>query len=442
MVKAFGTGFASLVLLTSPTHAASPFDSWRQDSPGVERMVNARDIPPAKRGTGRESADLNNGPGFAPRGDRLPQVPAGFSVQLYASGLKQPRVLRVAPNGDVFLAESQGGRILVFQAADGVGRTATPHVFADGLDRPYGIAFYPLGPDPQWVYVGLPDKIIRYPYHIGDLAAAGPAQVIVPDVPSTHHWTRDVVVAADGRSLFYSVGSGSNDGGDMKPLAGERLKSFIAGHALGEAWGPELGRAEVRNFDPDGKWVRPYAEGLRNCSGMTVQPGTGALWCVVNERDALGDNTPPDYATTVAAGAFYGWPWFYIGDHPDPRWAARSDLKDRVTPPDVLLQAHTAPLGIAFYTGQQFPADYRGDAFVTLHGSWDRTVRAGYKVVRLRMAAGKPTGVLQDFMTGFVVDDNTVWGRPVGIATAQDGALLVSDDGSGSIWRVTASGGR
>jgi glucose/arabinose dehydrogenase len=416
--------------------AANPFDSWRQDRPGIERRISPRDVPPPKRGTDKEAPDLNNHPKLVRRPGANPKAPPGFAVQLYASGLKQPRNIRVAPNGDIFVAESGLGRILLFRGGPG----APSHVFASGLRRPFGIAFYPLGPKPQWVYVGETDKIVRFPYRSGALAATGPKQVIVPHVPSTHHWTRDVTVAADGRSLFYSVGSGSNVGGDMAALPPGGIAAFARAHPLGQGWGGELGRAEVRQFDPDGRSVRTYATGLRNCVSMSVQPGSGALWCVVNERDGLGDNTPPEYATRVRQGAFYGWPWYYIGDHPDPRLGGRADLRGKVTVPDVLMQAHTAPLGLTFYNGGQFPADYRGDAFVAMHGSWDRTVRDGYKVVRLRFSAGRPTGIAEDFLTGFVVDDHSVGGRPVGVAVGRDGALLVSDDGSGSIWRVTWAG--
>jgi hypothetical protein len=218
-----------------------------------------------------------------------------------------------------------------------------------------------------------------------------------------------------------------------------QIRAFAASHALGEAWGNEEGRAQVREFSPDGAMVKPYVTGIRNCVAMATQPETDKIWCVVNERDALGNDTPPEYATALRQGAFYGWPWFYIGAHPDPRWAnARSDLVPKVTEPDVLMQAHTAPLGITFYTGRQFPEEYQGDAFIAMHGSWDRTVRSGYKVVRLRMHNGTPTGVVEDFVTGFVVDDHNVWGRPTGVAVAKDGSLLVSEDGANTIWRVTA----
>ena len=195
-------------------------------------------------------------------------------------------------------------------------------------------------------------------------------------------------------------------------------------------------------FDPDGGNERVFATGLRNCSGLAVQPGSGDLWCAVNERDGLGDNLPPDFATRVAEGAFYGWPWYYIGSHEDPRHAGqRPDLAGKATVPDVLFDAHSAPLGITFYEGGQFPADFKGSAFVAFHGSWNRAKRTGYKVVRLIIKDGKPTGVYEDFLTGFVADPIRVWGRPVDVAVTKDGALLVTDDEGGAIWRVTYQGG-
>jgi glucose/arabinose dehydrogenase len=202
--------------------------------------------------------------------------------------------------------------------------------------------------------------------------------------------------------------------------------------------GSEFERADVLAFDPDGGNKRVYATGLRNCSGMTIRLNNGELWCVVNERDMLGDDLPPDYATSVKEGQFFGWPWYYIGGRRDPRHAGeRPELAERVTTPDVLIQPHSAPLGIAFYEGSQFPAHYRGDAFVALHGSWNRAKRTGYKVVRLKFQDGKPTGEYEDFLVGFVVDDTRVWGRPVGVAVAPDGSLLVSEDANGTIWRIS-----
>jgi glucose/arabinose dehydrogenase len=345
----------------------------------------------------------------------------------------------VAPNGDTVLAESGAGRIRVFRGPGGPPSRIQNSVFADGLSLPYGIAFWPPGPDPHFVYVAETSRVVRFPYRSGDLHAAGPAQEVVPNLPSGgDHWTRDLAFSPDGQRMFVSVGSASNAGTEMRAKDQADARAWDAAHGLGAAWDDEEYRADVLVFDPEGHGARVFATGLRNCSGEAISPADGVLWCATNERDGLGDNLPPDFATSVREGAFYGWPWYYIGAHPDPRLSgARPDLADHVTVPDVLIQPHSAPLGIAFYTGVMFPPDYRGDAFVTLHGSWNRSLRTGYKVIRLRFAAGKPTGVYEDFLTGFVVSDQAVWGRPVGVAVAHDGALLISEDGNGTLWRVT-----
>jgi glucose/arabinose dehydrogenase len=241
--------------------------------------------------------------------------------------------------------------------------------------------------------------------------------------------------------MFVSVGSGSNVAEGMAPLPEAELASFEANHVLGAAWGAEESRADVLAFDPDGRNMRVFAAGIRNCSGLTIEPENAALWCVVNERDILGDDLPPDYATRVTQGGFYGWPWYYIGAHEDPRHKGeRPDLAGKIIVPDVLIQPHSAPLGIAFYEAAQFPAQYKGNAFVALHGSWNRAKRTGYKVVRLIFKDGKPTGEYEDFLVGFVADDANVWGRPVDVAVARDGSLLVADDGGGAIWRVAYKG--
>jgi glucose/arabinose dehydrogenase len=433
----------AIVLLTMTSSAqirsgAAAFGDWRTDAPGVQRHITPADLPAPKSATEAEMADVRAAPRIVPRPDgALPRVPAGFIADLYLAGLSAPRVLRRAPNGDIFVAESGAGRIRVLRAPDGAARPAQQEVFADNLSRPYGIAFYP--PDnPRFVYVGEVHRVVRYPYHPGDMRAAGPPQVIIPDLPAGGHWTRDLAVAADGRRLFVAVGSASNVAGGMPPRPPEEIRAYEAAHGRGAAWGAEENRAVVRVFDPEGRQVRNYATGLRNCSGMAIQPATGTLWCVVNERDHLGDNVPPDYATRVQPDAFYGWPWYYIGANEDPRLkGARPDLRDAVAVPDVLIQAHSATLGIAFYDGALFPPEYRGDAFVTLHGSWNRETRTGYKVVRLLMRDGRPTGVYEDFLTGFVADATSVWGRPVGVAVMRDGSLLVSEDGNHMIWRVT-----
>jgi glucose/arabinose dehydrogenase len=288
------------------------------------------------------------------------------------------------------------------------------------------------------VYVGTVSKIVRFPYRKGDLKGTGPAEVVA-DLPSseTGHWTRDIAFSADGKTLFVAVGSKTNVAdGHVRPSPAE-VADLEAKNGVGAGWGPELDRANVLAFNPNGGDKRVFARGIRNCSGLQLRPNSGDLWCVVNERDMLGDDLPPDYATRVKPGAFYGWPWYYIGANPDPRHSgARPDLADKVTTPDVLLQPHSAPLGIAFYEGAQFPPEFKGDAFVALHGSWNRAKRTGYKVVRLKFKEGQPTGEYQDFLTGFVVDDTRVWGRPVDVAVASDGSLLVSEDGNGTIWRV------
>ena len=423
-----------LALLPLAAVAAAPivFGDWRQDTPGVVHRITPQDLPPPMA-----TPFAANGPSLVRRPEGiLPQAPPGFTVVLYAAGLEGPRTIRVAPNGDVFVAESLGGRVRVFRGSAGAARPAEAAAFAAGLNLPYGIAFFPPGPEPAYVYVAETNRVVRFPYKSGDLKPAGPAEVIVPGLPTGGHWTRDLAVAPDGGQLFLSVGSGANET-RLPSRTPEQVRAFEAAHGLGAAWGPEADRADVLALDPLGRAVRPYANGLRNCSGEAIQPATGALWCVVNERDGLGDDLPPDYVTAVHQGGFYGWPWYYIGEHPDPREPGeRADLAGAVTVPDVLIQPHSAPLGLAFYEGAMFPPEYRGDAFVALHGSWNRRLRTGYKVVRLRMRDGKPTGEYEDFLTGFVTQAG-VWGRPVGVAVAQDGALLVSEDGGNTIWRVS-----
>jgi glucose/arabinose dehydrogenase len=417
---------------------AAAYGDWRSDAPGVRRKLTPADMPkPLASPLVANPMRLVARPAEA-----LPKIPPGFTVSLFAKGLKGPRVARVAPNGDIFVAESNAGRVSVLRAADSATTAASTQIFAAGLDRPFGIAFYPPGPDPTFVYVATTSKILRFPYSNGDLTAAGRPETIVASLPEDGaHWTRDIAFSPDGGTMFVSVGSGSNDAEEMEPMSGAQLTAFAASHALGAAWGAEENRANVLAFDPKGKQPRIVATGLRNCSGLAVQPANAALWCVVNERDILGDDLPPDYATRVKDGGFYGWPWYYIGANEDPGHThQRPDLAAKVTLPDVLIQPHSAPLGIAFYEATQFPAEYKGDAFVALHGSWNRAKRTGYKVVRLLFKNGEPTGEYEDFLTGLVSDDASVWGRPVDVAVARDGALLVTDDGGDAIWRVAFKG--
>ena len=361
-------------------------------------------------------------------------------MEPFAEGLKQPRVLRTAPNGDIFVADSGGGRILVLHNADNPEKSAEVFVFTEKLENPYGIAFWPPGPDPKYVYVATPAQVARYPYKAGDTVASGPAEKVV-GLPDGHgHLTRDLAVAADGKTMYASVGSESNDGEEVKPLAG--LEAFRKTHALGAAWGPEAGRADVLAFNPDGGALRVFATGLRNCSGLAVQPGSSALWCVVNERDGLGDDLPPDYATSVGENKFYGWPWFYIGDHEDPaKGRERPDLKGQVTVPDVLLQPHSAPLGLLFTRPRVSPQNSARARSWRCMGLGTAPKRTGYKVVRLVFDNDHPTGEYEDFLVGFVNENDTVWGRPAGVTVTKNGDLLVSDDLGGTIWRVRYVGG-
>jgi glucose/arabinose dehydrogenase len=414
---------------------AAALGSWQQDRPGVRRLLTPQDLPPIGASTPNFSQVVP-----MPAGAK-PQVPEGFTVEMVASGLANPRAIRLAPNGDLFVADSMSNSVYILRVPAGSATPAKKEVFADGLYQPFGIAFYPLGPNPEWIYIANSDGVVRFPYRSGDLQAPGKPEKVVERIPWVHHWTRDITFSPDGKRLLLSVGSGSNVALDMfpEPLTKGGLQAWVQNHPLGATWDTEERRADVLSYDPNGKNEKILATGLRNCSGMTFQPATGHLWCVVNERDELGDNTPFEYATAVAEGAFYGWPWYYIGSNKDPRHkAARPDLEGKVTVPDVLMQAHSAPLQIAFYDAADFPANYKGSAFVTLHGSWNRAQRTGYKVVRLLFdRAGKATGEYEDFMTGFVVSDTEVWGRPVGVAVARDGSLFVTEDGNGTIWRVT-----
>lgn len=411
---------------------ADAFGGYDQNAPGVTRKIMAADNPaPDEAHSSANPADPIAQPDGA-----MPTVPEGYQIEKVADGIEQPRAMTFAPNGDLFVANSAGNQVLVYHVKDD-GTLSEKQVFAsDGLNRPYGISFYPSGDDPQYVYVGNTDGLVRYPYASGDMTASGPAETLVSGIPSDYHWTRSTAVSPDDSMIYYAVGSGSNfsETSDETPPNDD----WIADHPLGAMWGPEERRADVLTFAPDGSDEQIFATGLRNCSGLTVQPETGNLWCVVNERDALGDNVPSDYATHVQQGNFYGWPWYYLGDNEDPRLAGnRQDLAGDVTVPDVLFQAHSAPLNITFETGDGLGAALNGDAFVAMHGSWNRGQRTGYKIVSLDFKDGAATGEYTDFVTGFVTDDGYVWGRPVGVAVAPDGSLYFSEDANGSIWRVS-----
>jgi glucose/arabinose dehydrogenase len=400
-----------------------PFSDYRTERPGAKYKITVADLPaPFATESVRNDARVIARPSGA-----LPQTLPGYSVTQYVGDLENPRLLRTAPNGDIFVAESRPGRIKVIRGLSPNGRAQTVEVFATGLKRPFGIAFYPLGPNPQFVYIGNTDSVVRFPYHVGDLSARGPQEVIVPDLPAGGqltgggHWTRDIAFSRDGRKMYVAVGSHSNvDDPDTTPA--------------------EKDRADILEFNPDGSGRRVYAFGIRNPVGIAVHPQTGELWASVNERDGLGDNLVPDYITHVQEGGFYGWPWFYMGGNQDPRLAGKHpEQKSKVITPDVLIQPHSASLQMVFYTAMQFPAEHRDSIFAAEHGSWNKAVHTGYKVIRVPLKNNAATGEYEDFLTGFVTSDGQVWGRPVGVTVASDGALLVSDDASNSIWRVSYS---
>ena len=388
------------------------FSDFRREVPGATHHITLADLPAPMA-----SRAVNNPPTVVPRpAGALPQAIAGYAVSEYLGGLDNPRLIRTAPNGDLFIAESDPGRIRVARGRKADGTAATVSIFATGLNRPFGIAFYPLGSDPKWVYVGNTDSIVRFPYASGDIVARAEPETIVKGVPAGGqlpgggHWSRDVAFSPDGSKMYIGVGSLTNvDDPDLNASEKER--------------------AVIIEFNPDGSGRRLYATGVRNAVGLAFHPRTGKLWVSVNERDDLGDNLVPDYITHIEDGGFYGWPWYYMGGTQDPRHAGKHpELKDKVITPDVLIQPHSASLQMVFHDGSAFAAE---------HGSWNRNLRTGYKVIRVPFNAdGTPTGSYIDFLTGFVTADGYPWGRPVGVAAAKDGALLVSDDGSNTIWRV------
>ena len=450
------------------------FADWNQQQPGARRHITVADLPEPN-----PSEAVENGPFVVPRpAGAMPVAPPGFKVELYAGGeytpaprdpntgrpapvpeahtqFREPRLLRTAPNGDIFMSDSHGDKIYILRGVGPDGKAQQISTFATGLNLPFGINFYPAGPNPQWVYVGNTDSVVRFPYKSGDLVASGKAETIVAQLPGFAqlrgggHWTRDVVFTKDGQHMLVSVGSGSNvDNPDTTPK--------------------EFHRADVLEFTPDGKFVKVYASGIRNCVGEAINPVTGSLWCSTNERDNLGNHLVPDYVTSVKEDGFYGWPWYYMGGHPDPRLpqpcadgtganmqapatspsgesCKHVDQHAKVITPDVLVQPHMASLEMVFYpttkpSAGAFPSAYDGNAFVAEHGSWNRAGRAGYEVIRVPVHNGKADGTYEDFLTGFLTPDGKVWGRPVGVTVAKDGSLFVTDDGSRSVWHVTYAG--
>jgi glucose/arabinose dehydrogenase/cytochrome c2 len=417
---------------------------WKKDAPGVVHRVDLDKLPAPYA-----TPSATNFPQVVPKpaGAEL-KVPAGFKVDVYLTGLTAPRNMLVAPNGDVFLAETNGGRIKVLRpSAD--GKTATPTVFAQGLQQPYGMAFHPSADKPQWVYVAEVNRVVRYAYKKGITEATGVPEIVIPQLSPVGggHFTRDIAFSKDGRRMYVAVGSQGNIFADsIAKKTPAEVQAWEKQHGLGAPWGLEENRAMVRVYDvrKNDTVGKTFATGLRNCVGMTIQPATGDVWCTVNERDQLGDDLVPDYATRVKEGAFYGWPWYYMGNYEEPRMKGdRPDLAGKATRPDVPFTAHSAATSIRFYTATKgdsvFPKEYRGAGFAVLHGSWNRGHRTGHKIVTLPMKNNKPTGEYVDFLTGFITPENGAWGRPVAITVLKDGSMLLADDGANLIYRISYS---
>ncbi len=395
------------------------FTDFTKQQPQVCRKITTADLPaPNLAGSATNYAvQVRRAPG------QLPVVPPGFKVTLYASGFSNPRYLLAAANGDLLLSQPGAGVVSVLRGVDANGAAISQSTYASGLTSPYGMVFYPSAANPQYLYVANTATLVRFPYAPGDTVASAAPTTLATDIPNSgNHTTRALAITQEATPrLLVSVGSASN------------FTNTDTDHA-------EFHRADILAYSLEGTFQSIYASGLRNPVGLALD-ASGRPWTSVNERDGLGDNLPSDYVTHVQEGGFYGWPWYYNGAHPEPRLPANHpDLAQETIVADTLLQAHFAPLQINFYTGAQFPTPYQGDLFVASHGSWNKAVRGGYEVLRIRMADGNATGDFEDFMTGFVNPDGSVWGRPAGVAVGHDGALYVADDASNSIWRVTYSG--
>jgi glucose/arabinose dehydrogenase len=414
-VTSFHVAFFVLASLACAQSASknSPSDQSAAKPAPTHYNITLADLPPpeVQKGPANFSRVIPR-----PEGASL-TLPSGFEASVFAEGnLERPRWLALAPNGDVFVAESEGERISILRDKDNDGKVDERFVFATNLARPFGMAFWR-----DYLYVGNTDAVVRFKYKPGQTAAEGAPEKIA-DLPMNgyrEHWTRNLIFNADGSKLYVTVGSKSNVDAGEEPM-----------------------RAAVSEFNPDGTGHRLFATGTRNPIGLAWNPATKRLWAAVQERDLIGNDLVPDYVTELKQGAFYGWPYSYIGKNEDPRRKGeKPDLVQKAIVPDVLIQAHSAVLGLVFYEGSMFPQEYRGDAFVALHGSWNRSLRTGYKIIRIRFKDGKPVGGYDDFLTGWMLgeDKPEVWGRPVGLLVLKDGSMLIADDGAHKIWRVTYS---
>ncbi len=401
----------SVLVLWATLGATTAFAVAGDRAPGTRIEVRIGDLPaPFATKSVPNPARIIKAPAGA-----MPQLPPGFQVNIFAETLADARWLAVAPNGDVFLTQPSEGRVTLLRDGKGEGKADLVTTFAEGFNEPHGLAFRS-----GYLYVADIDKVWRIPYEPGQTkAAAKPEPLTAPHAlgDGTGHWTRNIAFAPDDKSLFVTVGSASNIDEDPPP------------------------RATVQQFDLDGKPLGTFASGLRNPVGISFYPGTSDLYVVVNERDTLGDGLVPDYLTRLQKDGFYGWPYSYLGNHPQPGFAEkRPDLVAKAIVPDLLFESHSAPLGLVFYGGTQFPKEYKGDAFVALHGSWNAAAPRGYMVARVPFKDGRPQGYYEAFMTGFWASGTNkaeVWGRPVGLAVASDGSLLVADDVGEKIWQIS-----
>ena len=407
-------GFAGILLgACARVPATSITITSHKTSPKTSSHVELRfsDLPPPFA-----TPDSNNPPLVVPpgEGDRL-VLPPGFTAATYAEGgFEEPRWLALTPNHDVLVSDAKAGTLFVLRGLDANGAAKERFTFATGLNKPFGMAV--LG---KYLYVGNTNAVVRFAYEPGQTQAQGEPEKIA-DLPGRgyhEHWTRNVVPSPDGTKLYVTIGSSTNVDAE-----------------------PDPERASILEMNPDGTGRRIFVSGTRNPIGLSFYPGTNQLWAAVQERDRLGDDLVPDYLVAVKDSGFYGWPFAYLGPHEEPRHQGeRPDLVAQTLTPDVLFQAHSAVLGLVFYEGSMFPVDWSGDAIVAFHGSWNRSQRTGYKVVRVPFHGGRPSGGYDDFVTGWMRDPSSreVWGRPVGLLVLPEGSLLVADDGANKIWRVT-----
>ena len=406
----------ALFLTAMTLFSGAAFAQSANPTPGTKLQYDAASLPKP-----RATPSNAFSPGYSEPSGIPITVPQGFTVNVFAKGLNNPRKLFVAPNGDVLLAESGPGVITLLRDADGDGKAEKISEFANNLAIPYGMA---LGEDA--LYVGAQDGISRFAYKPGDVKASGARTLITPKGAfgaTGGHATRNVALSPDRKTIYAAIGSASNFSEEAAP------------------------RATVQVFDLNANGSqatnqRTFTSGTRNPVGLVVRPGTSDLYITVNERDTLGDELVPDYFTKISDGAFFGWPYSYIGKNPQPGLEGkRPDLVAKAQVPEVLFRSHSAPLGFTFYDGKQFPADYRDGAFVALHGSWNAGAPRGYMIAFVPFAGGKPSGAYTVFASGWLADDGKkMHGRPCDVAVAKDGSLLIADDGGDVVWRISYKG--